>query len=232
MEDNKTVISPDKKHVISFGEMLEQSMGGAYYCSIFIENTERGQKLLLHERNTGNTVWKGNNAVFFPIWVNTDKGLMQQLAFYDLKKSRISIFGTLYNVVEIKSIKGNLMSAIDSPHWQPKDILIDVKAEKVEKTMSWTQIDADIVAIKQRLYLATGGNWYYFLEGRDHTSGSSFIMTNVPNRDDWKNPNRGEDLEISGATHADNEFIAHARQDIPMLLAEIERLKAMMNNKR
>ncbi len=225
MEDNKKVVSPNKKHVISFGEMMEQSMGGAYYCSIYLNYTEGSSPLMLHERNTGNAVWKGNSAIFFPIWVNTDKGLMQQLAFYDLKKSRISIFDTLYNFVEIKSIKGNVIEAIDSPHWQPKDITIDIKNEKVEKTMSWTKIDTDIVAIKQRLLAATGGNWYYFLEGRDHTSGSSFIMTNVPNRDDWKNPNRGEDLEISGATHADMEFIAHARQDIPMLLAEIERLK-------
>ncbi len=225
------VISTNNKYKISFGAMQEQAMGGAYYCPIFLENIENNEgvsKMLLHERSTGNTVWKGNNAVFFPIWVNTNKGLMQQLAFYDLKKNRISIFETLYNFVEIKTIKGDLMSAIDSPHWQPKDIVIDIKTEKVQKTMSWTQIDSDIAAIKNRLLNATGGNWYYFQEGRDHESGSSFIMTNVENRGDWKNLNRGEDFYINGATHADNEFIAHARQDIPMLLAEIERLKALI----
>ncbi len=228
MEDTNPVISPNKKHTITFGEMEEQAMGGAYYCPIYL-NSEGDLPLLLHERNTGNAVWKDNNTVFFPIWMRSKEGnLMQQIAFYDIKKSRISIFDTLYNFVDIKAIKGNVMSAINSPHWQPKDITIDIKNEKVEKTMSWTKIDADIVAIKQRLLAASGGNWYYFLEGRDHTAGSSFIMTNVPNRDDWKNPNRGEDLEIIGATHADNEFIAHARQDIPMLLAEIERLKALI----
>ena len=84
-----------------------------------------------------------------------------------------------------------------------------------------------MAAIKARLLNATGGNWFYFLEGRDHESGSSFIMTKVEKREDWRNPNRGEDFEISGATHADMEFIAHARQDIPMLLAEIERLKSL-----
>ena len=225
---NNTIISPNFQHEISFGASEEQSMGGAYYCPIFIKNTEGSPKMLLHERSIGNAVWKGSNAVFFPIWVRTDKGLMQQIAFYDLKKSRISIFERLYNFVEIKAIKGNLISAIESPHWQPKNIVIDIKNEKVEKTISWAQIDSDITAIKNRLLNATGGNWYYFQEGRDHTSGSSFIMTNVENQDDWNNPNRGEDLEISGATHADNEFIAHARQDIPLLLAEIERLKALI----
>ena len=37
--------------------------------------------------------------------------------------------------------------------------------------------------------------------------------------------NRGEDIEMSGATIADYEFIANAKQDIPKLIAEIRELK-------
>jgi hypothetical protein len=37
--------------------------------------------------------------------------------------------------------------------------------------------------------------------------------------------NRGADIEMSGATIADRDFIAHARQDIPRLLDEIENLR-------
>ncbi|MFM2268652.1 MAG: hypothetical protein RL757_2093 [Bacteroidota bacterium] len=230
MEQNKTIISPDKKHVICFGELEEQRMGGAYYCPISIKNTGgESFSLLLHERNTGNAVWKNNHQVYFPIWISIESNLMQQIACYDLKKSQITIFETQYAFIELKAVKQNFIHAIYSPHWQPKDMIIDIKTEKIEQKMSWTQIDEEIIAIKNRLYAAAGGNWYYFLEGRDHTSGSSFIMTNVPNRDDWKNENRGEDLEIMGATHADNEFIAHARQDIPFLLAEIERLKKLLH---
>ncbi len=224
--DNNTVISSDKKYNITFGEMLEQAMGGAYYCPIFLENTEGSSSLMLHERSAGNAVWKGNNQVFFPIWLrNTAGHLKQQIAFFDIKKSQMTVFEKEYDVVEIKTIKGNLMAAIDSPHWQPKDILMDLKTEKVEKTMSWTQVDADIIAIKNRLYLATGGNWFAIIEGRDQMGGSSFIMTNVENMDDARSPNRGEDIYLTGATNDDMDFIAHARQDIPMLLAEIERLK-------
>jgi hypothetical protein len=91
-------------------------------------------------------------------------------------------------------------------------------------------IDGEIIGMKNRLQLATGGNWYAFIEGRDHTGGSHFIMTNVKSREDWHNPNRGEDIESSGATLADLDFIAHARQDIPMLIAEIERLKGLLNS--
>jgi hypothetical protein len=70
----------------------------------------------------------------------------------------------------------------------------------------------DLPAIRERCSRATAGPWKSYLEGRDHTSGSNFIMTS------------GEDIELLGATEADQDFIAHARQDIPLLLAEIDRL--------
>ena len=73
----------------------------------------------------------------------------------------------------------------------------------------------DMDAIRQRCDRATPGPWKSYVEGRDHDSGSSFIMTG------------GEDIELIGASVADQDFIAHARQDIPQLLEEIQRLKAM-----
>jgi hypothetical protein len=79
--------------------------------------------------------------------------------------------------------------------------------------------DTELEAIRQRCENATPGPWKSFIEGRDHTSGSSFIMTGSVE-------SRGNDIELSGATTADQDFIAHARQDIPQLLAEITRLKA------
>jgi len=36
---------------------------------------------------------------------------------------------------------------------------------------------------------------------------------------------RGNDIELFGATVADQDFIANARQDIPRLIDEIERLR-------
>lgn len=75
--------------------------------------------------------------------------------------------------------------------------------------------DEEISQIELRCAAATSGPWQSFIEGRDHTSGSSFIRT------------AGDDIELSGGSHADQDFIAQARQDIPMLIAEIRRLKAM-----
>jgi hypothetical protein len=78
--------------------------------------------------------------------------------------------------------------------------------------------EEDSQKIRERCDAATPGPWKSFIEGRDHTSGSSFIMTGRPG-------SRGNDIELSGATDADQDFIAHAREDIRLLLEEIDRLK-------
>ncbi|MBR0957025.1 hypothetical protein [Bradyrhizobium japonicum] len=73
----------------------------------------------------------------------------------------------------------------------------------------------EIEAIKARCEQATAGPWKSFIEKRDKISGPDFIQT------------EGEDIYLTGATLADQEFIAHARQDIPRLIAEIERLRTV-----
>ena len=78
--------------------------------------------------------------------------------------------------------------------------------------------DAELEEIRKRCDAATPGPWKSFIEGRDHTSGSSFILTGSVGR-------RRDDIEMSGATGADQDFIAHAREDIPRLLEEIARLR-------
>ena len=77
---------------------------------------------------------------------------------------------------------------------------------------------AELEAIRKRCDAATAGPWESFVEGRDHLGGNSFIRTG--GIDD-----RFPDIELLGASTADQDFIAHARQDIPRLLEEIERLK-------
>jgi hypothetical protein len=83
----------------------------------------------------------------------------------------------------------------------------------------------ELQIIKDRCNATSIAPWVASVEGRDHESGSSFIMTGIPEGEDIWQAKRGEDLEIIGATNADLDFIAHARQDIPALIAEIERLK-------
>ena len=70
-------------------------------------------------------------------------------------------------------------------------------------------------SVEARLSATTRGPWKSFVEGRDHYSGSDFIKT------------AGEDIELSGATVADQDFIAHARQDVENLLDEVIRLRTL-----
>ena len=60
------------------------------------------------------------------------------------------------------------------------------------------------------------------MEGRDHTSGCSFIMVGDGDM-------RSDDMELTGATIADQDFIAAARQDVPELINEIRRLRRLLS---
>lgn len=78
--------------------------------------------------------------------------------------------------------------------------------------------------MKQRAEATTPGPWASMFEGRDHWSGSSFIQTAT------------QDIYLSaedyagGGGHfcADQDFIAHAKQDVPRLIAEVERLRRLL----
>ena len=57
----------------------------------------------------------------------------------------------------------------------------------------------------------TKGPWVSYVEGRDHESGSDFIMTG------------GDDIELSGAKKkADQDFIAYVHTVLPQLLTELK----------
>lgn len=74
--------------------------------------------------------------------------------------------------------------------------------------------DKELEEIEDRCNKATKGPWKSMIEGRDHTSGDSFIMTD------------GEDIYISNPLFDNNQdFIANAKQDIPKLIEEIRVLK-------
>jgi len=64
-----------------------------------------------------------------------------------------------------------------------------------------------------RCLATTSGPWKFYVEGPDHTVGSSFIQT------------AGNDIELTGASINDQDFIASANQDIPRLISVIANLK-------
>ena len=79
----------------------------------------------------------------------------------------------------------------------------------------------ELAEIESRCLAATKGPWQSFIEGRDHLSGDSFIRTGGMDND-------SPDLYLAGGTLHDQDFIAHARQDIPRLVAEVRKLQAQL----
>jgi hypothetical protein len=84
----------------------------------------------------------------------------------------------------------------------------------------------ELQKIKDRCNATSIAPWVASIEGRDHESGSSFIMTGIPVGEDIWQKKRGEDIYIAGGTNADLDFMANARQDIPELIAEVEKLQS------
>jgi hypothetical protein len=82
----------------------------------------------------------------------------------------------------------------------------------------------ELTEILARVEAATPGPWKSYVEGRDRTSGSSFIVTGRPE-------SRGKHIELAGATPADQDFVAAARQDVPSLVAEVRRLRHLLEER-
>ncbi|TPI13939.1 hypothetical protein FJW06_11530 [Mesorhizobium sp. B4-1-3] len=85
--------------------------------------------------------------------------------------------------------------------------------------MTTTISELELQEMEARAAAAQPGPWKSLVEGRDFLSGSNIILTGES----------GEDIELSGATIADQDFIAAARQDVPRLIAEVRILRALLN---
>lgn len=60
----------------------------------------------------------------------------------------------------------------------------------------------------------TKGPWESWVEGRDHDSGSNFIRTS------------GDDIELTGASQVDQDFIAKVHSYLPSLILELKSYRA------
>jgi hypothetical protein len=87
--------------------------------------------------------------------------------------------------------------------------------------------DDELDAMERRSTLASPRPWQSFVEGRDHLGGDNFIR--IGGLDDGEPDmyvSRATDRGLAPAGHHDLDFIAHARQDIARLLAEVRRLRS------
>ena len=86
----------------------------------------------------------------------------------------------------------------------------------------------EIEVIAARAEAASPGPWRASIEGRDHLSGDTVILVGDRSTDKawdmyvWRDAGDGQRF----ASEADLDFIAHARQDIPLLITEVRRLRS------
>lgn len=85
---------------------------------------------------------------------------------------------------------------------------------------------AELQAIRERRVAATPEPWWSWVEGRDGLSGDTFIgrvLEGARHPDLYLKTEPGESVSV-----ADLDFIAAAREDLPRLLAEVERLQRLL----
>jgi hypothetical protein len=91
--------------------------------------------------------------------------------------------------------------------------------------------DEELTIIEGIAAAATPGPWTSFVEGRDHTGGDDFIRTGGL---DDACPDlylRHDSPDRTGVVRVpieDLDFIAHAREDVPRLVAEVRRLRDLI----
>ncbi|KOS06146.1 hypothetical protein AM493_08955 [Flavobacterium akiainvivens] len=84
-------------------------------------------------------------------------------------------------------------------------------------------LDTELKQIIEITNKATKAPWTSYIEGRDHTSGSNFIMTGVEEDRDY-------DIDVDRLREEDQDFIAMARNTLPQLVDEILRLQKILND--
>lgn len=85
--------------------------------------------------------------------------------------------------------------------------------------------DDELDAMQARVEAASPGPWTSYVEGRDHVAGDSVIRVSENDDEDDLYVLRADENGLRPALAADQDFIAHARQDVPRLIAEIRRLR-------
>lgn len=95
--------------------------------------------------------------------------------------------------------------------------------ESVDRMTGDRLTNAELDELRRLCERAAPAPWRAMIEGRDHTSGDSFIM--IGREDD-----RDEDMYVSRdsgpASPADLDFIAATRNYLPRLLDEIAELRS------
>ncbi|MET0497706.1 MAG: hypothetical protein ABW106_05470 [Steroidobacteraceae bacterium] len=85
--------------------------------------------------------------------------------------------------------------------------------------------DGELDRMERLAAAATAGPWFSYIAGRDPDALSSCIEVGVCNE-----LGTFRTIELTGASTADQDFMASARQDLPRLLQEVRVLRARLRS--
>lgn len=85
--------------------------------------------------------------------------------------------------------------------------------------------DEELDRMERLVAAATAGPWISYVAGRELDGTSSCLELGVCNE-----LGSFRTIELIGATAADQDFMASARQDVPRLLREVRALRARLNS--
>lgn len=83
--------------------------------------------------------------------------------------------------------------------------------------------EADLDQIERLIDAATPGPWFSYRVGRDAEAATNYVETGTCNE-----LGTFRCIEVAGASEADQDFIASARQELPRLLFEVRVLRARL----
>lgn len=83
--------------------------------------------------------------------------------------------------------------------------------------------DEELEQIDNRIEAASSGPWFSYVAGRD-----AGILSNCIELGSCNELGSFRSIELTGATIADQDYIANARQDLPRLLCEVRILRARL----
>jgi hypothetical protein len=85
--------------------------------------------------------------------------------------------------------------------------------------------DDELDRIERLAQAATAGPWLSYVVDRDYGAGWNRVELGVCN-----DLGSFQSIELTGATLADQDFIASARQDVPRLVREVRALRALLDS--
>lgn len=138
---DKSLLSSDQFHKVVYYDLNEIAIGAPIGGSCYLETVDHSKKVKIHDWCGGPAIWeKEGYLLALPIWTRTVlKGTVQQIGILDLRTMELKIFAENFRVLNIRSFENTVIYAYDSPIYQTKKVIFDIKKQKIETKIQLKQ---------------------------------------------------------------------------------------------